>query len=561
MKTEVDYLKRFQLSAGVLVVTLAIYNLVLIASRIFVNRIYINAMPQDLLALLDGIYRVHLGQIVHRDFSTVVGLFNLALPATFMSFNVGIVSSLNYSEAVYVAIAFFIFLYIQVTRLDLMAGFFLGAWIPLALLARMNFGDPLELVTEAMQYNRRCDIFLLLLFLLFIPAREPNRRYLIIDGVLYGAIAAFLFYSKITFGLVALGFAPVMLTRRRNNMIIIAIAGITFIAIGAWVEIVYGVRFAWIADLKMGAASQGRDSFNRILHVLRDNALELFGLLIVPTFVLLPLRKLTMSIALFCAYVGATSVLIVAYSAQSYILTLPIAFVFVALDALKTEPAFVGPASQMRTRYVVLSALASTVLVIEAYPLGVNIVISTYRAIHGVPWDPTNAILDKIATDRSGDSKRSLLSKMEETSKLDMFAFARAIRPKVYWDNLLMGEYADYLHSGIAAARAGCEDRARISTIDAVNSFPMLLGWPTGGGMSFAAVGYAISKNAHLPNEVMFRDINCVMIPKLPVQIGFRDALLDIYRPFLSESFEQSFESNMWTVLRRRPQLSDSTRP
>lgn len=59
----------------------------------------------------------------------------------------------------------------------------------------------------------------------------------------------------------------------------------------------------------------------------------------------------------------------------------------------------------------------------------------------------------------------------------------------------------------------------------------------------------------------MFRDINCVMIPKLPTQIGYRDALLDIYGPFLSKSFEQSFESDMWTVLRRRPQLSDSTRP
>ena len=357
---------------------------------------------------------------------------------------------------------------------------------------------------------------------------------------------------------------PIMLFRRRNNMIVITVAAITFLAIGAWVEIVYGVRFAWIADVKMGAASQGRDSFNRILHVLRDNAIELFGLLIASAFVLLPLRKLTMSIALFCAYVGATSVLIVAYSGQSYVLTLPIAFVFVALDALKRESAFAGPPSPTWTCYVLLSALASTVLVSEAYPLGVNLVISTYRAIHGAPWDSTNAILDKIVTDRSGDSddsKRSLLSKMEETSKLDMFAFARAIRPKVYWDNLLMGEYADYLHGGIAAARAGCEDRARISTIDVVNPFPMLLGWPVGGGIFFASAGYAISKTAHLPDEVMFRDIDCVMIPKLPAQIGSRDGLLGIYGPFLSKSFEQSYESDMWTVLRRRPQVSDPTRP
>jgi hypothetical protein len=146
-------------------------------------------------------------------------------------------------------------------------------------------------------------------------------------------------------------------------------------------------------------------------------------------------------------------------------------------------------------------------------------------------------------------------------SKLDMFAFARQVRPKLYWDNLLMPEFADYLHSGIAAAREGCEDRARISTIDGGNPFPMLLGWPTGGGMFFAAPGYLMSKKAHLPNEVMFHDINCVMIPKLPAELVDHDALLEIYGPFLAKSFEQSFESEMWTVLRRRPELSDSTRP
>jgi hypothetical protein len=557
MKIETDNLKRLEFSAGILAIILAIYNLLLIASRIFVNKIYTNSMPQDFLAFLDCIYRVHLGQIVHRDFSSPLGLFNFVLPAAFMSHNTGIISSENYSEAVYVAIAFLIYLYIQLTRLDRLAGFFLGVWIPLALLARMNFGDPLELVTEAMQYNRRCDVFLLFLLLLFIPAREPNRKYLIIDGVLYGAITAFLFYSKITFGLVALGFAPIMLVRKRDNIAVIAVAAVVFVAIAAWVEFVYGIRFAWINDVKMAAASsatQGRDTPGRILHILRDNLPELFGLLVVPAFVLLASRKLSISLALFCIYVGAVSVLIASYSAQSYVLTLPIAFVFVALDALKPESAFVGSINQIRTRYVLLSAVASTLLVIESYPLAANIAISTYRAIHAAPWDSANEVMKNIVTDKS---EQSILAQIDKTPKLDMFASTRAIRPKSYWDNLLMGEYADYLRTGMSAARQGCKDRARISTMDSLNSFPMLLGWPIGGGMFYAAPGYLMSEKAHLPNEVMFRDINCVMIPKLPVQIGNRDALLEIYGPFLSQSFEQSFESDMWTVLRRRPELSE----
>ncbi|HEY1783427.1 MAG TPA: hypothetical protein VGG79_23910 [Roseiarcus sp.] len=564
MKTEIDYLKRLQFSAGVLVGILVIYNLVLIASRILVNRIYINSMPQDFLALLDGVYRVHLGQIVHRDFSSPLGPFNFVLPASFMSHNAGIISSLNYSEAVYAVLAFLIFLYLLLTRLDRMAGFFLGLWIPLALLARMNFGDPLELVTEAMNYNRRCDVFLLLLLLLFIPSREPNRRSLIIDGLLYGAISAFLFYSKITFGLVALGFSPIMLIRKRDNITVIAVAAIMFLAIAAWVEFVYGTHFSWLIDVRMAGASQGRDNVSRIFHVVRDNALELFALLFCPALILLALRKLTIQLALLCAYVGVVSVLILSLSGQSYVLTLPIAFVFVALDALRPEPPFLGAASQMRTRYVVLSALLSTLLVIESYPLAVNIAIATYRSLRAAPWDSSNEILNKIKTDRTDNNDggaRSLLSKLDKMSKLDIFALARATKPKNYWDNLLMEEYGEYLHTGIAAARQGCGDRARISTIDVVNPFPVLLDWPEGGGMFFAAAGYLTSKKAHLPDEVMFRDIDCVMVPKLPAQIGFRDTLLDIYGPFLSKSFEPSLESDMWTVLRRRAQLSNSAKP
>jgi hypothetical protein len=77
MKTEIDYLNRFGLSAGVLAIILAIYNLLLISSRIFVNKIYTNAYPQDFLAFLDGVYRVHSGQIVHRTFQAYLARLTL----------------------------------------------------------------------------------------------------------------------------------------------------------------------------------------------------------------------------------------------------------------------------------------------------------------------------------------------------------------------------------------------------------------------------------------------------------------------------------------------------
>ena len=268
MTAELKCLRRFEASATVLLAGLALFYFLVIISRVLITDIYNNAMPSDLFSLLDGIYRIHNGETIHRDFSSPLGLFAYALPATFMTFGVELIHSFAYGEAVFVAVAFLIFFYIQRTRLDAMSGFFLGVWIPLALLARMNFGEPIEFYTEAMQYNRRCDVFLLLLLLLFIPPFRQTRRLLVIDGVLFGAIAALLFYTKITFGLVALGAAPILILRRRENLTMIAGAAVTFMAVAACVEFGYGIKFAWVADVAMAAHAERVPSL-RILHIWR----------------------------------------------------------------------------------------------------------------------------------------------------------------------------------------------------------------------------------------------------------------------------------------------------
>jgi hypothetical protein len=564
MNMELHYLRRFKVSMPVLLTILSIFALLLVLSRIFSNRIYINAAPQDLLLLLDAAYRVHSGQVPHIDFSTTLGLFSYAMTALFITLGAGLVNGFNYSDAFFLIVAFLCYLYIQMTRLDLAAGFFLGVWVLLALLARMNFGDSPDIIIEAMQYNRRCDAFLVLLLLLFIPAHKSNTKYLTIDGVLFGAISVFLFYTKFTFGLVALGFAPIMLIRRRDNVLVIALSAIIFLAVVTWIEFVFGTHFAWLTDLRLAGGSAGESRLAHTLHVFRDNAPELFGFILVPVFILISLRKLTISVALFCIYVTLASILLVSYSFQSYVLSLPIAFLFVALDAITPYSADAGEIRELNTGHALLSALSCCLLVIEFYPLAVNIAVSSYRSIHAVSFNEKNEILRSIFTDGSYDDSDStslllpgeseLIDKM---SKYDVLLFGRENKPMDFSDSLTSREYRVYINSGILAASAGCGNYARVSAMDIGNPFPMLLGWPPGGGMIFARPNYQLSRRNHLPSEVMFRDVNCVIIPKLPVDISARDLLLSIYWPSLSKSFEQSYESDMWTVFKRRAQLSE----
>ena len=88
-------------------------------------------------------------------------------------------------------------------------------------------------------------------------------------------------------------------------------------------------------------------------------------------------------------------------SAQDLLLTLPISFLFVMLDASKPrvdEPGEViaadpGEITDPQARYALFSALVSCALLIDSYPLAMNVVTSTYRGLHGVPLDTENEVL------------------------------------------------------------------------------------------------------------------------------------------------------------------------
>ena len=148
----------------------------------------------------------------------------------------------------------------------------------------MNFGDAVEFYTEAMQYNRRCDVFLLLLLLLFIPPFRSTRGLLVVDGILFGAIAALLFIPRSPLGW-SRSEQPIFILRKRDNLIVIALGTAVFIAIAARVEFGYGIKFGWVSDIAM-AAHAVRENHLRILHIWRDNGLELFFFLVIPTIIL-----------------------------------------------------------------------------------------------------------------------------------------------------------------------------------------------------------------------------------------------------------------------------------
>src|SRR5262249_44741518 len=96
----------------------------------------------------------------------------------------------------------------------------------------------------------------------------------------------------------------------------------------------------------------------------------------------------------------------------------------------------------------------------------------------------------------------------------------------------------------------GCNPDSRILTTDIGNPFPLLLGWPMGGTMIVIDPNRILSKQAHPSEEEMFRDISCVLVPKLPVKLEARDFMLDVYGRYLAGKFSAVYETPLWQVLK-----------
>jgi hypothetical protein len=533
----------------------------LIANCLFIDKGYYDTMATDLFGFIDGIYRAHLSQVPHRDFSTVEGAIQFLVPAFFIDLGADLVSSIRYYHAALLVLALCIVVYLQRTRIDNLPAIFLGGLIALALACKYNFGDSPFQVTEAMFYNRIGYAFLTLELILFVRPKPDKKILIIADGVVIGLICGLLFYVKITFGVVALAFvflnllADCILLRSKLTSLGVTVAAFFLVVIV--IEVALGGQFSWYRDIRMAMLSDSGANLRRhlIFHKLAVNAPEIVVGIVSP-FVILGLSgtKIKMYWVIYALAIASSSVLLQMYSAQESVLFLPIAFIIFAKSKLEGGLRFNAltrpPSYSLAMIFLSLFAMATI-----GYPMLVNVVFASESFHHGDRLASTSSVLSSIRTQRPQAGEPGILTSsqtiemVESAAPLDGYMMARSSRPAHHFDLLSFPEVALYLDEGLKAANSGCRKGSRIATLDFVNPFPALLGWPEGGGMIFVADKYLMSKAHHLSDEEMFRQIDCVLIPKLQLGYGTRELLTNIYGSYLQANFLKTGETELWTVL------------
>ncbi len=517
--------------------------------------VYIRAYLQDTVGVLDGVHRMLLGQVPHRDFSTIVGLMLYWLPALFVRLGADPLNGVTYAACALIAGNFFVLRHLLLTRLPGWRGLAFGLWAILALAARLNFGEDPQIVTLAMSYNRNCDVFLCEILIFFIPPAAPTRRTDIVDALILAALLVLVFYSKTTFGLCGLATLGLLGLWGRGTMAVAAAAGMMFLAAGMALEFAFHLHRGLLADTLMAIRSSDPSQRGGLPYECVLNMPEMLACIGLPGAVLLLNRAMTLRRLALFGSVGLMALLLLHYSAQTRILSLPFSLLFIAAAWLTAPTAGAdraGPVSVAK-HIPAIDAAIVVVALMYCYPLAVNVAISFVRTLESPPIGDVGPLAELRTDLRDGDAPMAIDWSKEGAPPLDIFEHGANSAASSAPDLLTDPQYVASLRDGIRALREGCGENPRVLTADFSNPFPAILDLPVGGGMLYIHYGLLISDRVHIPAERLFDRIDCVMAPKLPVMIETRDFVLRVYADYLRDHFETVRQTDYWTVMRAIP--------
>jgi hypothetical protein len=542
---------------------------ILIINCLFLDKGYYESIPIDLFTHLDGLYRVSLGQIPHRDFSTSIGIFNFLLASLFLTAGADHLQSIQYYNAVLLLGSLGIVLYLHQTRLDNIVALFFGILIASVLACKLMIGDGnFTDSTDAMFYNRIGYAALTLQVAFYIPSTNAASKVrAIVDGCLIGLLCGLLFYTKIPFGVVSLFLIGLNLLNgslaQKWSLTIVSIA--VFLAVFVFVEAVLGVRLWWLRDMHMAAiSSQGqvtwRTPVHKVLLCLPELILSVIAPLAISRWVYGRVPRYWM---LLGAYLTIASVGLVMSSTTGQELFLPISFLVFCCGTMVKKldrGHFIDRKNATVSYKVVLYGVYIWGLISISYPLFYNVVYSSLMYVATTGLNSENSLLASIHSkapstqaDGGGAAGRGStpIDKLDGLSNFDAFMLGRVSKRPLVYDEVSFPEFTVAVNDGLHAAKTGCPARSRISTFDTVNIFPVLLNWPEGGGMLHVHPNHLVSGKAHLTAEEMYGKVDCILEPKLEVSGGGRDFLRELYGEYVSRNFTRSFESKFWAVWTR----------
>ncbi|WP_437354139.1 hypothetical protein [Neorhizobium petrolearium] len=476
------------------------------------------AFINDVLIFLDGAHRIAVGQLPSRDFHTALGPLVFYIPA------IGYLVTGNYGAAMPLGMGLLIIAFIPATirivtsRLHPLLTTVLAVFLILILATPINLGSPIGLLSFAMFYNRIGWVALALLLVMYVSPYAQSRKSDLADGLAASFLLLIQIYTKVTYGLVALGFIAFMLfDRRQSRWVWIGLIATAVACLS--IEVFWHGTLQHVQDLAEAARVSGeRDLPSLVRNFLENFAdVSVFALMVsISLFKTRGLRDL-----LFYGFCFAAGLLIINQNAHAWGIITLYAGAAVALEKVLRLDLTAGIEHPQKAASAGLPLLFLFFLAPPIVHHASALVLHTVYAV----------------------------SNVGKPLGLPLFADVRNIDPPGGQPKF-MQQYIDSIESGGALLTSLPTPPERVLVLDFVNPFSAGLGIePPSGDSAWLHWGRNVSDKSHLAPEVLFADVELVMIPKGGIN-GL--PLKQLYCPYILQRFEQVQETTAWTVYQRR---------
>src|SRR5215210_3531006 len=238
--------------AGLILAIAALCALLLALPGQTITTVYVN----DLLIHLDGAHRIASGQMPNRDFHTPLGPLTYYLPAAGYWLSGALGGAMPTGMALLMLALAPALAYIVGSRLSPAIALPFAAFLILILAAPVNPGEGVTALSFAKFYNRIGWAALAALLVMYLRPEEPRPRQDWLDALSAALLTVVMIATKITYGLVALGFLVfLLLDARQRRWAGLALAIV--LAAGVLIAVLWGGLMPHLADLALTARVSG----------------------------------------------------------------------------------------------------------------------------------------------------------------------------------------------------------------------------------------------------------------------------------------------------------------
>jgi hypothetical protein len=507
--------------------------------------------PWDVMALLDGAWRIVNGQIPHVDYHNPIG------PLTYLAtaFGMKIAGPSTLSIVVGSVLLLVVLLpwawRIASSRLPPAMAFVTVFFAGFLLISPRPLGYGIRETTYAMLYNRQGYVLLsMFLVCLFLSRRESSKYAQMVDGFSAGLLLALMLYCKITyFAVAAASVLPgVVLFNRSKSWFFAALAGIMGASAAFYVFFHINLP-SYLSDIAAAGHAQSPGMRIHLLKLgLTNNLLWIYLIFLwlgLGMRINKPLEKPPVSIArpwLITGWIVAIALVVeTGNSVQGGGVEDPLFFIagLIAIESFRrrqSEP-MRNPANQARLVY------AAAIMVVVPVFCGSILVRDLAAFSYSTAWN--------LAKRHSFEASRRLHSE----SLRDFLVPESTKHITEYWP---ARDHPAKINEGLDLLRKYLAKGDRVATIAYINPFSFALGLrPARGGEQWWGIDLSFDRRAHPSPESFLSDASLVMVPKRgagPQGWGFEtvDAMLELYGDYLRANFKAIASSDAWILYRRR---------